>query len=303
MSGESTIQATGVFTLMGAPHDITIPVTVSLNGTSATAKAHLVLPYVKNLLDGNIVRIMEIHATASWPAREDRRAALVWLAIFWIFVGVGFGFDLHNYLHEQPPVPTIVHVHAVATTLWLLIATALVLLVETGKVGVHRRLGWLAAGYAAIVVVIAPWSELSWQALNLKTPGSLPPQFLSIAFSGVICMAVLLPWGILLRRNSAAHRRVLILATICISDAGFSRMVGLLLPPPTTFLGTYLFFEGGNLLLIVLMLLWDWKRNRIMVQFLWAATLVAAVGLAATGLYFNETWKAISRSWLENWPF
>ena len=34
-------------------------------------------------------------------------------------------------------------------------------------------------------------------------------------------MAILLPWGILMRRNSAAHRRVLILATICISDAGF----------------------------------------------------------------------------------
>ena len=56
-----------------------------------------------------------IHTTASWPGRDDRRAALVWLAMFWIFVGVGFGFDLHNYLQEQPPVPTIVHVHAIAT--------------------------------------------------------------------------------------------------------------------------------------------------------------------------------------------
>jgi len=63
---------------------------------------------------------MHLHTTASWPARDDRRAALVWLAIFWIFVGVGFGFDLHNYIHEQPPVPFIVHIHAIATTLWLL---------------------------------------------------------------------------------------------------------------------------------------------------------------------------------------
>jgi len=175
---------------------------------------------------------MEIHATGTWPAGQDRRAALVWLAIFWPFVGVGFGFDLHNYLHEQPPVPQIVHVHAIATTLWLLIATALVLIVETGNVRLHRRFGWFAAGYAALIVVIAPWSELSWQALNLRTPGALPPQFLSIAFSGVICMAVLLPWGVLMRRNSAAHRRVLILATICISDARFARMVSLFLPPP-----------------------------------------------------------------------
>ena len=244
---------------------------------------------------------MHIHTTATWPAREDRRAALVWLGLFWIFVGVGFGFDLHNYLREQPPVPWIVHVHAIATTLWLLTATGLVLLVETGNVRLHRRVGWFAAGYAGLVVVIAPWSELSWQALNLQTPGSLPPQFLSIAFSGVFCMVVLLPSGLLLRRNSAAHRRLLILATICISDAGFSRMVGLFLPAPTTFVGTYLFYEGGNLLLIVLMLLWDWKRDRIMKQFLWGAGLVMAVGLTATGLYFNETWQGITRGWLENW--
>jgi len=84
-------------------------------------------------------------------------------------------------------------------------------------------------------------------------------------------MAVLLPWGILMRRNSAAHRRVLILATICISDAGFSRFVGLFVHESTTFLGTYLYYEGGNLLIIVLMLLWDWKHDRIMRQFLWGA--------------------------------
>lgn len=244
---------------------------------------------------------MNIHTTASWPARDDRRAALVWLGIFWLYVGLGFGFDLHNYLHEQPPVPWIVHVHAIATILWLLIATALVLMVETGNVRFHRSFGWFAAGYAAIILVIAPWSELSWQAANLKTPGALPPEFLSIAFSGVICMALLLLWGILLRRNSAAHRRVLILATICISDAAFSRLVGLFLPAPTTFFGTYLFFEGGNVLLILLMFLWDWKRNRIMKQFLWGAFLVIAVGLTATGLYFNESWRLISHSLLVGW--
>jgi hypothetical protein len=25
------------------------------------------------------------------------------------------------------------------------------------------------------------------------------------------------------------------------------------------------------------------------------------VGLTATGLYFNETWKSIAHSWLEGW--
>jgi hypothetical protein len=246
------------------------------------------------------VKRVEIHVTASWPARDDRRAALVWLAVFWIFVGFGFGFDLHNYLHEQPPVPKIVHIHAIATTLWLLIGTALILMIETGNVRFHRRFGWFAACYAALILVIAPCAQVSWQAVNLQTPGALPPQFLSIAFTGVICMAVLLPWGILIRRNSAAHRRVLMLAIICISDAGFSRMMGLFGPAPKSFIGTYLFYEGGNVLLILLMFLWDWKRDRIMKQFLWGAFVVIAVGLTGTGLYFNDTWIAISRSYVEN---
>jgi uncharacterized membrane protein YozB (DUF420 family) len=244
---------------------------------------------------------MQVHTTATWPSRSDRRAALVWLAIFWAFVGFGFGFDLHNYFHEHPPVPLIVHVHAIATTLWLLVVTALILMVETGNVKMHRTFGWFVAGYAPLVVFIAVWSELSWQALNLHTPGDPPAEFLSIAFSGLVCLVLLLPYGILLRRNPAAHRRVLILAAISISDAGFSRLMGLFLPVPTTFSGTYLFFDGGNLLIILLIFLWDWKNNRVMKQFLQAAALVIAVDLTGTWLFFNADWQAIARGWLEAW--
>lgn len=46
-SGDSTIQATGIFTLLGMPHEITIPILVHLEGTTATAKAHFVVPYIQ----------------------------------------------------------------------------------------------------------------------------------------------------------------------------------------------------------------------------------------------------------------
>ena len=46
-SGDSTIQVTGIFTLLGTPHEITIPILVHLEGTAATAKAHFVVPYVQ----------------------------------------------------------------------------------------------------------------------------------------------------------------------------------------------------------------------------------------------------------------
>jgi polyisoprenoid-binding protein YceI len=46
-SGDSTIQVTGIFTLLGTPHEITIPILVHLESTTAAAKAHFVLPYVQ----------------------------------------------------------------------------------------------------------------------------------------------------------------------------------------------------------------------------------------------------------------
>ncbi len=45
--GDSTIQVTGIFTLLGTPHEITVPVLVHLDGASAATKAHFVVPYVQ----------------------------------------------------------------------------------------------------------------------------------------------------------------------------------------------------------------------------------------------------------------
>jgi hypothetical protein len=46
-SGDSTIQVTGVFTLHGAPHDLTVPMQIHIDGSSLTAKTHFIVPYVQ----------------------------------------------------------------------------------------------------------------------------------------------------------------------------------------------------------------------------------------------------------------
>jgi polyisoprenoid-binding protein YceI len=46
-SGDSSIQVTGIFTLLGTPHEITIPMLVHLEDTTATAKAHFAVPYIQ----------------------------------------------------------------------------------------------------------------------------------------------------------------------------------------------------------------------------------------------------------------
>ena len=46
-SGDSTIQVSGVFTLAGNPHDLTIPMHIHIDGSKATARAQFVVPYVQ----------------------------------------------------------------------------------------------------------------------------------------------------------------------------------------------------------------------------------------------------------------
>jgi len=46
-SGDSTIQVTGVFTLHGTPHDLTVPMEIHIDGANCTAKTHFTVPYVK----------------------------------------------------------------------------------------------------------------------------------------------------------------------------------------------------------------------------------------------------------------
>jgi len=46
-SGDSNIQVSGVFILLGNSHDLTIPMQIHMDGSKATAKAQLVVPYVQ----------------------------------------------------------------------------------------------------------------------------------------------------------------------------------------------------------------------------------------------------------------
>lgn len=47
VSGDSTIQVSGVFTLLGIAHDLTIPMQIHIDDSKATVKGQFVVPYVQ----------------------------------------------------------------------------------------------------------------------------------------------------------------------------------------------------------------------------------------------------------------
>lgn len=242
-----------------------------------------------------------LHTRGNWSSRDDRVPSAIWLAIFWVGVLAGFGLDFPRFLHENPPASFVVRVHAFVFSTWLLILTAQVLLVLRDRVAWHRRLGWFAAGWACLMAVLGPWAALASQAIDLHGPEYDPP-FLSVNIIDIVGFVALLAWGITLRKNPAAHKRMMMLSMVAIADPGFARFTGWLWPTEPAHLVRWFFYTFyGNVLLIALMAAWDWWRGRIIRSFAIGAAGVLASEILCALLYFWGPWKTLTAGWVLAW--
>lgn len=239
------------------------------------------------------------HTRGTWRARDDRRPFAVWLALLWIGVLAGFGLDMPRFLHQVPPPPLIVHIHAVVFTGWMVLLTAQILLVLGDRVAVHRRLGWITAAWACVMAILGPWASMVAKGPVPSGPAS--PQFLSIQFGAILAFVVFVVWGIALRNNPAAHKRIMILSTVALVSAGYGRVTEYYLPEPHSAVVWFAWNYYGDVLLLALMAAWDLWRGRLMKQFaLGAVGLVALEGLNAF-LYSWGPWKTFTTGLLAAW--
>ncbi len=59
-SGDSNVQVTGVITLLGMPHDLTVPLQVHAEGADLTARTRFTVPYVKWALKDPSVFLLRV---------------------------------------------------------------------------------------------------------------------------------------------------------------------------------------------------------------------------------------------------
>lgn len=240
------------------------------------------------------------HTRGTWNAREDRLPSLVWLAFIWFGMIAGFGTDMRRFLHESPPASWVVHVHAFVFTIWLLLLTAQVLLVVGNQVAVHRRLGWFAAIWICPMAILGTWAAMAAKAPVPTGPAS--PQFLSLQMGALLAFLALTVWGVTLRKNAAAHKRIMILATVAILDPGYGRLDAWIWPnEPNSTLVWFFWNYGANVLLLGVMISWDLWRGRLMKQFVAAAAGLLATEYLQVLLYHWGPWKVFTRRLVEAW--
>jgi hypothetical protein len=123
------------------------------------------------------------------------------------------------------------------------------------------------------------------------------PQFLSVQLGDLVLFAILTAFALALRREGSTHKRLMLLGTVALSNAGFARWWG---PAIAHWLGAGYLSElaqdyAGDFLIIALMLLYDTvTRGRPNAMLLRGATLVVLGEMLIVYLYFEPGWIALT---------
>lgn len=241
-------------------------------------------------------------AKAPFASRHpwDRSFFLAYVGLIWLGILVGFVPDMirHVQLHKAP-YPLAVHLHAAAMVGWLVLLTTQVLLIRAGRADIHRRLGVAGVALAVAVVALSPIAAIVTDRNRMLGPNPEPafvaPQLLDIiAFAGAVSAAIAL------RAKAAAHKRLILLATLCLVDAGFSRIWGRRGVYAELGGGFWAFMASvyaGNAVLILGIGLYDLiTRRRLHPAYVGGSAWV--VGLLSLGglLYVSPWWTPVART-------
>ena len=227
----------------------------------------------------------------------DRYAFPAFVALIWFVILMGFVPDIVQKFRKHGfQYPLAVHIHAAVYVSWLGLLTVQTFLIGTGNVALHRRIGILGAGLAALVILSGLVATYVVENLMLGTPRA-DPAFISTLLVDVLNFAFLATTGLLLRGDRSAHKRLMLLATISLLQAGFIRWWGgaLLAEFGHGFLGGWLAdFLGVSLLVLGLGVYDLVTRRRLHPAYTVGTLWILTWQVVAKWLYVSPWWKVAS---------
>ncbi len=165
------------------------------------------------------------------PPIGDERFFLKSALVMALVIVAGFSFQLAMGRSTFAS-PLRVHIHAVLFMGWVAIYVLQNVLVSTGRLHLHRRLGWLAAAWAAAMVVSGFVITVA-MVRNGTVPFFFQPvQFLVFDPVAVLTFGGLTAAAVLLRRRTEWHRRLHFCGMAMLLAPGFGRLFPLPLMQP-----------------------------------------------------------------------
>ncbi|HEY0621836.1 hypothetical protein [Sphingomonas sp.] len=121
--------------------------------------------------------------------------------------------------------PLVVHAHALVFFGWVAIYVAQTWLATRGSIALHRRLGWIGAGWLAMMAVVGPLVAIEAIRLGRAAPVYEPAFFVVMAPLAVWTFVGLSTAAILMRRKTEWHRRLHFSGMAILTGPGLGRLI------------------------------------------------------------------------------
>jgi hypothetical protein len=228
--------------------------------------------------------------SAAWRRDRTFYIAMALAVVASVFAGFARTYFLRPYFWPNSLAPYI-HVHGAAFTTWIALFVAQVVLIATRRTDVHRRLGWVAAGLAALMIPIALTTAVLSGQRNVAAGNAAGARiFFAVPVFSMITFLILTAAAVYCRQRPETHKRLMLLATINILDAAIARW------PLALIASTAWTYYVVTDLFIVAAIAYDYaSRKRLYAAYVWGGLLV--VGMQAGRELIGRTamWQSFAR--------
>jgi len=232
-------------------------------------------------------------ATAVLPKGESRGrrfddlffSAMALLILTTVFVGFARTYFLAGIF--RAPLPSlIVHIHGAVFSSWILFLIAQISLVSAGRVDLHRRLGLAGFGLASLMVILGVLAATNSMARGFTPPG-FPfgaLTFYAIPIIEMVGFATLIYFAYRARFYPAAHKRLILIATILLLFPAIDRIRAMDAAKPFfTSIFVYIF-------LLILITYDFWSLGKVHRATIWASAFVVIVTQAGVPIGNTAVW-------------
>ena len=234
-----------------------------------------------------------------WSAERAFYGGMALAILASVCLGFARSFFLRPWFPEvHVPPERYFLLHGTVFFAWFVLLVVQALLIGARRVALHRRLGTLGGVLAAVMVVLGVTGSI----IAARRPGGfvdtpVPPlEFLAVPLFDMVLFASSVALALVWRRDSQAHKRLMLVGSISLLTAAIARW-----PFDALQAGPPVFFGLTDLYLVPLVL-WDLAtRRRLHPATLWGGLALVASQPLRLMLSGTAAWLAIAR-WLTGLP-
>jgi len=196
----------------------------------------------------------------------------------------------------RAPLPSVlVHIHGALFSCWILLLITQVSLVSAGRVDIHRKLGLAGFGLACGMIVVGTLTASKLLARNLSPiPAFDAKTFYAIPMADMVVFATLIFFAWHYRSNPAAHKRLILIATIALMDAPTGR-------PPFAAITNHQYLDSIFCVAFLLLLVaYDlWSRHKVHRATVLGGLLMVVIYLSRVPIGMSAGWHSFA-TWAQN---